>query len=191
MKNTVIFDKQRTVYLVIEPQLRDNPVQSAWREEKDAQEMAEILNAESFSTAHVQTVLMDQDTPEGIGYQVLVSVNTGEQIEDDMISMNQRCVYYPEDTPAYAHNFVMFDDKEKAAIGGENPRIINGKWMVHHTELSWEDFLKDEELQDELEECNIYSSAPTKEQALEFARATINEIIEELERIRELHSSSE
>jgi len=189
MKNTVILEEQEVVHCVIEPQMGEDAVHSVWRRKEDAEEIAAVFNVEENSTTIVRSFKVDDTVLSGLGYQVLISLNSGEQVEDDLVSMNDRCVYYENEPIAYQHNFVMFDDPSHAAIEGENPRKIDGEWVVHHNdELSWEDFLKRSSCMIELEECHVFGTAPTKEEALSLAKQKRLELLEELERKNALYS---
>jgi ABC-type uncharacterized transport system fused permease/ATPase subunit len=190
MKNTVILEKQDKVYLVVETQMREEPVHSAWSTKEDAEEIAEILNQEDYSTAIVQEVLLDTRTPIGIGYQILMNLNTGELVSDDIVNSDRRCVIWEENPSAHQHNFVMFEDPNRCLIKGSYPHLIKDKWMVNETELSWEEFLNQPFHERYLDECTVFAMAFTKEEAIQLAQEKCEELKLELERRHGISRSS-
>ena len=155
---------------------------SAWSQERSAQEMADILSAESETPlAHVKTLTIDPKAPDGIACEVLVNLNTGEQAQDETIGLNHRRVVYEELPRANEYNFVMYDDESRASLPGENPRKVDGRWVIFHVEGTWKDSLIDPD-HEILDECLVVSLATTFEEAFRLAEEKRLEILETLEK---------
>jgi len=181
MKNTVILNNQKEVYLIVEARGGSVDLHSAWSKKEKAEETVYILNFDESQRYSIITINVDDELSVFAGYEVLININSGEQTENELVSMNQRCVCdYSDDPTPIEHNFLF---RIEASIPGESPRKINGKWYVQEeeTEKSWEDFLKAPDYERFLDECTINAYGVTKEEALAKARAYRIEVLAELE----------
>jgi len=188
MNNTIILESQHVYYLVFEGSTQNDYAHSLWSTEEDAQRMVDILTNDQHSNAFFLNIELDRKMPEVAGYEVLVNLNNGEQVADDLISMDYRCVYLRTDPPAYPYNFITPEAyfsrigiPEALIVDGELPRKIDNKWVVQHTDDNWSTFFEYPDWRDMTKECLIGALGPTKEEALRRAREYKDEMIQILE----------
>ena len=182
MKNAIILEQNSKVYLISD---YDGYVHSVWSMRERADNMLSILDADAEFDFHIVEYDLDEDSGERIGFEVLVNINNGEQVEDDYIKMHQTCIFIEgeeiENSP-FPYNFV---HNRPAANSGFLPRKINGKWCTNRLEVDWVECFRTKDYEETLEECRVSCQAITKEAAIDLARQFSEEIL------RELNSRSE